>query len=107
MSTLKILDFSNNGFSGGLPAAFGQMEHLQSLDVSRNKLEGSIPASFADSGSGSPFSIFRASTNNLVGVIPSEIGKFDNLGILQLGTCTDDRAADAIFETHSAAHSIR
>lgn len=85
MDSLRILDLSGNGFVGSFPMAFIQMTNLESLDLSRNHLFGSLPAAFGVDAAGLPLSILRASSNELVGSIPTSIGNFKKLSILQLG----------------------
>ena len=86
MDSLRILDLSGNGFVGSFPMAFIQMTNLESLDLSQNHLFGSFPAAFGADAGGLSLSILRASSNELVGSIPTSIANFKRLSILQLGT---------------------
>lgn len=70
---------------GSFPVEFAQMKNLVSLDVSRNHLYGSLPDAFGENGDGLPLATFRASTNELVGEIPTKISNFPMLGIVKLG----------------------
>ncbi|MCL7039992.1 hypothetical protein MKW94_014758 [Papaver nudicaule] len=68
LTSLCVLNFSNNGFTGPIPSTFGYLTHLESLDLSRNKLSGEIPFQLAAL---SFLSTLKLSFNRLVGRIPS------------------------------------
>lgn len=90
-NSLKTLDLSNNHFTGSLPAVYGQMTSLLRLDVSYNQLSGKIPFDFfGDSTEGGSMTVFRATSNNFVGQLPTQLGMMQKLNILAL----DDNGLD-------------
>lgn len=96
-TSLKILNLSNNLFTGSLPTVFGQMPTLQRLDVSYNQLSGNIPLDFFGDSSteGGNMVVFRASSNNLIGQLPTQFGLMQTLNILAL----DDNGLDGTIPT--------
>ncbi|XP_042752677.1 receptor-like protein 20 [Lactuca sativa] len=83
---LRIIDLSNNNFSGQLHQNYFQtwhamrsanLENLEALDLSRNKLSGEIPQQLVQLGY---FSIFNVSFNHLDGHIPQgkQFDTFEN-----------------------------
>ena len=64
------------------------MTSLLRLDVSYNQLSGKIPFDFfGDSTEGGSMTVFRATSNNFVGQLPTQLGMMQKLNILALGTC--------------------
>jgi Leucine-rich repeat (LRR) protein len=105
LTALRVLDLSNNRFSGRIPAV-DSIRGLQVLDLSTNSLEGSVPDALTNCSSltrlwlysnaltGSiPRNIgylsnlvnFDLSGNNLTGTIPPSIGNASRLDVLYLG----------------------
>ncbi|XVE62982.1 hypothetical protein DITRI_Ditri06bG0163100 [Diplodiscus trichospermus] len=70
LTTLTVIDFSNNRFSGlkgPIPSSFGNLSTLESLDLSSNKLQGRIPAQLVNLDF---LQVLNISWNNLKGLIP-------------------------------------
>ncbi|XP_050257105.1 probable LRR receptor-like serine/threonine-protein kinase At3g47570 [Quercus robur] len=107
LSKLQNLDLSQNNISGNIPYSLGNLTILTRLNLNKNNLQGSIPLSLAKcqnmnyfllsennlSGTISPeiivglsFSTIRLvlSTNKFTGVLPTEVGNFKNLEILDI-----------------------
>ncbi|PNX83218.1 leucine-rich repeat receptor-like protein kinase pxl2-like protein, partial [Trifolium pratense] len=100
LTTLNILDVSQNFFIGEFPLGFGKALKLASLNVSSNEFNGSIPVDIGNATSlemldlrGSFFEgsipksfgnlnklkFLGLSGNNLTGKIPGELGKLSSL----------------------------
>lgn len=94
LNVFRVIDFSNNNFTGGIPDVLGNLKGLQGLNLSNNHLIGDIPSSLANiTGleamdlsqnmlSGEipqqfiqlvSFEIFNVSHNHLMGAIPNGI----------------------------------
>ncbi|CAJ2632882.1 unnamed protein product [Trifolium pratense] len=106
LTTLNILDVSQNFFIGEFPLGFGKALKLASLNVSSNEFNGSIPVDIGNATSlemldlrGSFFEgsipksfgnlnklkFLGLSGNNLTGKIPGELGKLSSLEYMILG----------------------
>ncbi|CAN0841243.1 Receptor-like protein 46 [Linum grandiflorum] len=81
MSSLEILDLSNNRFSGEIPATLGNLKSLKVLNVSHNRLSGRIPTSL---GEIRDLESLDLSHNNLSGENPESLGKLLQITDLQL-----------------------
>ncbi|XAR73312.1 Non-specific serine/threonine protein kinase [Bertholletia excelsa] len=111
---LTALNMKNNSLEGSLPSALGTFQRLSAIDLSSNKLHGPIPSSFFTSMtlanlnlSGNYFSgsiplqgshengllvlpsypkieSLDLSNNDLTGNLPSEIGNFGSLRLVNL-----------------------
>jgi tRNA A-37 threonylcarbamoyl transferase component Bud32 len=68
MKALFSVNFSFNGFTGQIPESICNLTNLQVLDLSSNNLTGSIPAAL---NSLNFLSAFNVSNNDLEGPIPS------------------------------------
>ncbi|CAM5998801.1 unnamed protein product [Sphagnum balticum] len=68
---IAILDLSNRGIQGPLPAAIGNLSNLIILNLHRNGFNGSIPTLY---GNLTSLIQLDLSDNNLTGPIPAEFG---------------------------------
>lgn len=75
--SLHVLSMSHNAFAGQIPAQLGGMTDLESLDLSGNRLSGEIPQELTNL---TFLSILNLSDNQLVGKIPQsrQFFTFDN-----------------------------
>ncbi|KAF8021068.1 hypothetical protein BT93_G1479 [Corymbia citriodora subsp. variegata] len=80
-SNLKIIDVSNNNFSGNLPSQFGNFKDLEFLDLSWNSISGPIPTSVGQLLS---LRTLQLSSNKLSGNIPESIGQLSNLETMDI-----------------------
>ena len=99
------LDLSQNGLSGELPPALGNLAGLTQLDLSGNQLAEEIPAELgrltgltelhlhsnqlsgklpADLGFLTGLTVLRVDNNQLDGALPAEVGNLSNLTELRL-----------------------
>ncbi|KAL2899801.1 Leucine-rich repeat receptor-like protein kinase PXC2 [Bienertia sinuspersici] len=96
MRSLKELNLSSNRIQGGLPHSLMNCDNLLAVDVSLNRLKGKIPHWIFELGlqklslSGNKFKeslqILDLSSNQLSGVIPSEITAFRSLQFLNMSS---------------------
>ena len=75
------LQLRNNGLSGSLPTALGNLEALQVLSLDRNSISGSLPTKL---GNLSNLTRLAMNRNQLTGSIPTELGSLPNLSIIGL-----------------------
>jgi Leucine-rich repeat (LRR) protein len=75
LTALRVLDLSNNRFSGRIPAV-DSIRGLQVLDLSTNSLEGSVPDALTNCSSLTRLWLY---SNALTGSIPRNIGYLSNL----------------------------
>ena len=71
-----------NNLSGEIPAALGELGHLEGLYLARNDLSGSIPAELGNLSSLRTLMLFD---NELTGAIPNQLGNLGNLEEIHLG----------------------
>ncbi|CAL4911034.1 unnamed protein product [Urochloa decumbens] len=106
LSSLRVLNLSNNAFHKDIPASLGRLRHLHTIDLSSNAFSGKIPANlsscpnlttvlfYSNQLSGSiPFEIGDKLTrlknlivykNNLIGTIPASLANLSSLLVLSL-----------------------
>ena len=84
LGALQWLDLSVNALSGPIPRAIESPANLYFLNLSRNELSGSVPAWFGDM---SGLLALYLSGNELTGGIPEELG---NLNLWGLGLSWND-----------------
>ena len=71
-----------NNLSGEIPAALGELGHLEGLYLARNDLSGSIPAELGNLSSLRTLMLFD---NDLTGTIPYQLGNLGSLEEIHLG----------------------
>ncbi|XP_011043731.1 PREDICTED: receptor-like protein 12 isoform X2 [Populus euphratica] len=80
-STIRVLDWSNNSFTGGIPKVIGKLKALQQLNLSHNFLTGHIQSSL---GNLTNLESLDLSSNLLTGRIPMQMAHLTFLAILNL-----------------------
>ena len=78
---LRILNLFDNGFTGEIPAAIGDLAQLQILTLQRNSLAGTVPLTLAKC---TKLEIVNLSANLLSGAIENIFGAMENLSQLYL-----------------------
>ncbi|KAJ6865442.1 hypothetical protein NC651_035875 [Populus alba x Populus x berolinensis] len=79
--TASVLNLRNNSFSGDIPETFTSGCSLRVVDFSQNKLEGKIPKSLANC---TKLDILNLEQNNINDVFPSWLGALPHLRVLIL-----------------------
>ena len=83
LSSVQVLDLSDNGFSGMLPECLGNMvDYLVILDLRNNNFSGRIPKVLQNSGS---LVYLNLNGNNFEGPLPPSLGNCSGLRILDSG----------------------
>ncbi|KAF7088815.1 hypothetical protein CFC21_091884 [Triticum aestivum] len=77
----KVLDLSNNKFTGEIPWEIGQLKSLRSLNLSSNDLTGQLPQSICNLTS---LLALDLSNNNLMGPIPSGLNSLHSLSAFNI-----------------------
>nr|XP_034926647.1 receptor-like protein 43 [Populus alba] len=80
-STIRVLDLSNNNFTGEIPKVIGKLKALQQLNLSHNSLTSHIQSSL---GNLTNLESLDLSSNLLTGRIPTQLGGLTFLAILNL-----------------------
>ncbi|XP_073259767.1 receptor-like protein 9DC3 [Populus alba] len=80
-STLRILDLSNNSFTGEIPKEIGKLKALQQLNLSHNSLTGHIQSSL---GMLTNLESLDLSSNLLTGRIPVQLAHLTFLAVINL-----------------------
>jgi Leucine-rich repeat (LRR) protein len=80
-STASVLNMRNNSFSGDIPETFTRGCSLMVVDFSQNKLEGKIPKSLANC---TELEILNLEQNNINDVFPSWLGVLPHMRVLIL-----------------------
>jgi len=80
-SILRILDLSNNSFTGEIPKEIGKLKALQQLNLSHNSLTGQIQSSL---GMFTNLESLDLSSNFLTGRIPVQLADLTFLAVLDL-----------------------
>ncbi|XP_060216878.1 receptor like protein 22-like [Lycium barbarum] len=75
------IDFSNNGFVGGIPETVGELKSLYLLNLSHNALTGQIPPAI---GNLKELGSLDLSFNKLEGCIPERLSGIPHLSFLNL-----------------------
>ncbi|KAL4576151.1 hypothetical protein LXL04_012240 [Taraxacum kok-saghyz] len=82
ISNLRMLDMSNNFFSGVIPRCFGYLCYsLQMVDLGNNRFEGTIPDLYKDC---EQFDGIILKRNQLHGEVPSSFSRCQSLKVLDL-----------------------
>ncbi|PNT09136.1 hypothetical protein POPTR_012G027400v4 [Populus trichocarpa] len=80
-STIRVLDLSNNNFTGEISKVIGKLKALQQLNLSHNSLTGHIQSSLENLTN---LESLDLSSNLLTGRIPTQLGGLTFLAILNL-----------------------
>ncbi|KAK9684834.1 hypothetical protein RND81_10G235800 [Saponaria officinalis] len=81
LTVFRVIDFSSNSFTGGIPDLIGDLNGLQALNLSNNCLEGGIPASLANI---TELKSLDFSENMLIGEIPEELTELTSLEVFNI-----------------------
>uniref|UniRef100_A0ACD5TQX2 Uncharacterized protein n=2 Tax=Avena sativa TaxID=4498 RepID=A0ACD5TQX2_AVESA len=81
LTTLTVIDLSNNSFGGTVPVSFGRLISLLVLNMSGNAFTGAIPREF---GGMTLLESLDLSQNQLSGDIPEALTNLSFLGLLNL-----------------------
>ncbi|KAJ8425873.1 hypothetical protein Cgig2_033146 [Carnegiea gigantea] len=81
LSVFRVIDFSSNNFTGGIPDSIGKLRGLQALNLSNNNLEGRIPSSLSNI---IDLESLDLSMNMLSGGIPQELTKLTFLEVFNV-----------------------
>ncbi|KAJ9679059.1 hypothetical protein PVL29_021092 [Vitis rotundifolia] len=85
LSNLVVLALSSNNFNGSIPLELCHLDSLQILDLGNNGLSGNIPRCFGNFSA----MIKQPSSNNAFAYARSHVGSFGGLnGIIMVGTFT-------------------
>ncbi len=82
LTQLSYIALNGNQLTGGIPTELGNLLQLQVLDLSRNQLSGAIPASL---GNLTQLNYLNLWQNQLTGSIPASFGNLTNVFQLSLG----------------------
>ncbi|KAJ6376200.1 hypothetical protein OIU77_001046 [Salix suchowensis] len=80
-NTIRVLDLSDNSFTGEIPKVIGKLKALQQLNLSHNSLTGHIQSSL---GNLTNLESLDLSSNLLTGRIPMQLGGLKFLTVLNL-----------------------
>ncbi|KAL0753593.1 hypothetical protein Bca101_091261 [Brassica carinata] len=81
LQNLTYLEMDNNGLTGHIPPAFGNLVSLNLLNLEMNQFVGILPPSL---GNITSLQVLKLEQNKLTGEIPDEIGSLSKLLILDL-----------------------
>ncbi|KAL9227529.1 hypothetical protein vseg_003209 [Gypsophila vaccaria] len=81
LTVFRVIDFSSNNFTGGIPDLIGDMNGIQSLNLSNNHLDGGIPASLANI---TKIESLDFSKNMLTCKIPEELTELTSLEVFNV-----------------------
>ena len=89
---VKTLDLGDNGLTGTLPTALGDLSELERLDLQGNALSGALPAELANLTSLVTLLLERSWA--LTGALPDGLREIANLTTVQIGrrSCAHRRA---------------
>uniref|UniRef100_A0A6B2LLZ0 EGF-like domain-containing protein n=1 Tax=Arcella intermedia TaxID=1963864 RepID=A0A6B2LLZ0_9EUKA len=93
VSSLTIIDISNNQLSGSIPISIGTLSQLTSLNISKNQLDGTIPESI---GILPNIIYLDLHDNQLSGLIPKSIGS-QSKGLLYLDLSNNHLCANCFI----------
>ncbi|PSS07724.1 LRR receptor-like serine/threonine-protein kinase precursor [Actinidia chinensis var. chinensis] len=94
LSFLRIVNFTNNSFQGGIPHEMGRLFRLRVLDLDINLLEGQIPGNLSHCNN---LRILYLDQNKFIGNLPKELGSLSQLVALTVESNNLTRAIPASF----------
>ena len=94
LSFLRIVNFTNNSFQGGIPHEMGRLFRLRVLDLSINLLEGQIPGNLSHCNN---LRILSLDQNKFIGNLPKELGSLSQLVALNIQLNNLTRAIPSSF----------
>jgi hypothetical protein len=94
LTTLTVIDFSNNRLVGNIPESIGMLVSLRVLNLSHNALTGNLPAEL---GGMTALESLDLSCNQLSGEIPQELTDLTFLDVLNL---SDNHLVGKIPQSH-------
>jgi Leucine-rich repeat (LRR) protein len=81
LTTLRVLNMSDNSFSSALPSELNSLKHLQTFSVANNRLQGVIPSALGEMDS---LRVLNLSNNAFADSVPASIGTLRQLERLVL-----------------------
>ncbi|XP_040372491.1 receptor-like protein 33 [Rosa chinensis] len=99
----RVLDLSNNSFSGIIPQCLTQTSSLKVLDLRRNNLTGSIPDTFLE---GCDLHTLALGRNQIQGQFPKSLANCSSLAVLDLGINQVTDAFPCPLKTISTLHVL-
>lgn len=81
--SLKLLDASTNQITGTIPSSFGNLASVVALNLSWNLLHGPIPSNL---GQLKDLKFLSLAGNNLTGTIPTSLGQLQYLKVFELSS---------------------
>ena len=98
---VTALNLSDNGLTGAIPDALGQLNNLRLLNLSGNQLTGPIPETL---GQLNNLQYLWLSRNGLTGTIPEALGNLNNLETLDL---SDNELTGTIHEALGQLNNLQ
>ncbi|XP_057498318.1 probable LRR receptor-like serine/threonine-protein kinase At3g47570 [Actinidia eriantha] len=103
LSFLRIVNFTNNSFHGGIPHEMGRLFRLRVLDLGINLLEGQIPGNLSHCNN---LRILSLDQNKFIGNLPKELGSLSQLVELNIQLNYLTRPIPASFGNLSTLQSF-
>merc|ERR1719491_607811 len=84
ISTLRVLNLSNNNLSSTIPDTFGYLTYLEELRINKNGITGTIPTAVMENLD--QLWILHLAFNSLTGPIPNEISGLTSVETILLSS---------------------